>query len=316
VPVSVTLTDLVPNTTYHYRIHAGHTQVAGEATHGQDVSFTTTGASAPAPPSGGGGGGGGGGGESGGGGGGGGGAQPADLELTGSVDKALARTGESLLYRFSVRVKNNTETSGASNIVLTNQLPAGVELVSTRANRGPGCTGTTTLTCRLDFLSGTLVAVVEFAVRVTQQGDLLSSASVRGDESDPDTANNAVALRVGAPAALLPPAVGGQGVAINVVTGTNRVNVLNGTAGRDRLVGLGGNDTLFGRGGIDILLGGSGNDRLVGGPGRDDLQGGLGNDRIESRDGVREVVNCGAGRDTVLADRLDVVRNCEVVRRR
>lgn len=115
--------------------------------------------------------------------------------------------------------------------------------------------------------------------------------------------------------------------------GTAHADVLNGTSLADRLLGLGGNDRLLGRAGGDSLEGGAGDDRLLGGGGGDWLLGGPGNDRLEggagrdvsvagpgndtilSRDGVREVVNCGAGRDTVIADRLDVVSGCEHVLR-
>ena len=46
------------------------------------------------------------------------------------------------------------------------------------------------------------------------------------------------------------------------------------------------------------------------------LRGGSGRDTITSRDGVRETVNCGSGRDSVLADRTDRLTGCERVRRR
>jgi hypothetical protein len=47
------------------------------------------------------------------------------------------------------------------------------------------------------------------------------------------------------------------------------------------------------------------------------LDAGTGNDRIAARDGTRDTIRCGPGRDTVVADRKDVVAwNCERVRRR
>lgn len=116
--------------------------------------------------------------------------------------------------------------------------------------------------------------------------------------------------------------------------GTRRADVLVGTAAPDRLLGLGGGDLVTGRAGDDSLEGGVGNDRLLGGGGDDWLIGGPGGDRLDggagrdvylagagadvirSRDGVREVVNCGAGRDVVTADRIDVVIGCERVSRR
>ncbi|HEU4658519.1 MAG TPA: hypothetical protein VFR97_13385 [Capillimicrobium sp.] len=107
------------------------------------------------------------------------------------------------------------------------------------------------------------------------------------------------------------------------------------------LLGLGGNDLLIGRNlddridggpGDDIIEGGNGDDTLVGGPGRDSIVGDstestcgvlqscetpFGNDTIKVRDGARDSVSCGVGRDEVLADRADrVAPDCERVRRR
>ena len=90
---------------------------------------------------------------------------------------------------------------------------------------------------------------------------------------------------------------------------------LFGDTGNDRLFGSGRNDRLFGGRGNDLLFGGRGNDLLVGGRGRDSLSGGRGRDRINSRDGRRDTVNCGPGRDRLTRDRRDRVRGCERVRR-
>jgi hypothetical protein len=113
------------------------------------------------------------------------------------------------------------------------------------------------------------------------------------------------------------------------VTGTPRTDVIVGTAGPDVLIGRGARDVICGRGGDDELRGGPGNDRLageagddeiIGGPGRDRVGGGLGADRIvtgaeddlvRSRGTRRDEVNCGPGRDEVIADRRDRLRGCE-----
>jgi Tol biopolymer transport system component len=77
----------------------------------------------------------------------------------------------------------------------------------------------------------------------------------------------------------------------------------SGTSGRDRLAGGSG---------AELLCGLGGDDRIRGGRGRDRLFGGDGDDRIVSRDGAFDVVGCGPGRDTVLADRRDLVgEDCE-----
>lgn len=88
-----------------------------------------------------------------------------------------------------------------------------------------------------------------------------------------------------------------------------------GTPGPDLLRGTAKADKLYGRGGNDRLLGLAGNDLLDGGPGRDTFDGGVGNDRLLARDGVREVLGCGAGRDTAVADASDVARGCEILTR-
>lgn len=94
---------------------------------------------------------------------------------------------------------------------------------------------------------------------------------------------------------------------------------LSGGKGDDALYGGAGNDRLVGGTGRDFLSGGSGRDRLVGGPGRNRFYGGAGNDSINSANGVRDVVDCGFGRDSVTADRRDMLSGCErvkVVRRK
>jgi hypothetical protein len=92
-------------------------------------------------------------------------------------------------------------------------------------------------------------------------------------------------------------------------------DMLRGDAGRDFLSGGAGADLLNGGAGADRLSGGAGWDTLVGGAGGDRLAGGAGRDLIRARDGVRDRVDCGAGRDTAILDSRDVAIGCEVVRR-
>ena len=122
-----------------------------EDTHAQTITITPP--PRPPAPSGGGGAGSGGGG---------GGTAP-DLAVSVSASMPTVTTGDTVVYRVEVRLKNPTQTSGVTWAIVTDTLPAGVELVSTKVNRGSGCTGTSTLTCNLDFLSGYLVGVVQVA---------------------------------------------------------------------------------------------------------------------------------------------------------
>jgi Ca2+-binding RTX toxin-like protein len=118
--------------------------------------------------------------------------------------------------------------------------------------------------------------------------------------------------------------------------GTRRSERLCGLAGDDTLVGLGGRDRLFGDAcgrrrsrGNDYLDGGAGDDTLVGGRGKDQLIGAAGADRIRpgpgpdyvlamsgndvilARDGRHDFVDCGRGRDVVVADAADELLRCE-----
>ncbi len=74
---------------------------------------------------------------------------------------------------------------------------------------------------------------------------------------------------------------------------------------------------LTGSDGDDKLRGQRGNDKLTGGSGRDLIEAGGGKDNVRARDGERDRINCGSGRDKVTADRLDkIAKNCERVTRR
>jgi hemolysin type calcium-binding protein len=99
---------------------------------------------------------------------------------------------------------------------------------------------------------------------------------------------------------------------------------LIGGFGNDRLIGGDDDDLLYGGPGRDRLsggddddglYGGAGNDRLSGGDDNDRLYGNAGNDVILARDGERDVVRCGPGRDQAVVDQKDSVSGCEVVLR-
>lgn len=111
--------------------------------------------------------------------------------------------------------------------------------------------------------------------------------------------------------------------AINGERGRDRINggsandVISAGSSGDRVAGDQGNDRINGNSGNDSLSGNSGRDRISGGSGSDRISSGAGNDRISARDGRRDQINCGSGRDGVAADRSDrVARNCERVSRR
>jgi Ca2+-binding RTX toxin-like protein len=82
----------------------------------------------------------------------------------------------------------------------------------------------------------------------------------------------------------------------------------------DRVIGTPAPDRITGDFRAQTIQGGDGDDVLDGGAGIDTISGDAGNDTITSRDGKPDVVTCGAGTDTVAADRRDTVSpDCESV---
>ncbi len=109
----------------------------------------------------------------------------------------------------------------------------------------------------------------------------------------------------------------------DAISGTTRADVLRGLDGNDRLLGRGGRDRLFGGSGRDnlyggndrdVLRGGPDADRLVGGRGDDLLRGGTGDDTIRARDGRRDRISCGPGRDRATLDARDLITDATVTR--
>jgi len=117
---------------------------------------------------------------------------------------------------------------------------------------------------------------------------------------------------------------------------------LEGQAGDDEIRGLGANDYLSGGDGKDVLYGGPGEDRIDGGKGEDVIYGGDGNDvskevpgnrpgpgmdggpdedmtyggdgndSLAAKEGERERLYCGKGKDEYFADKNDYVSSsCE-----
>jgi hypothetical protein len=233
-----------------------------------------------------------------------------DLALSGSVEPAEAPLGATVTWR--LRVDDRT-LQPAFGIVLDVELPPGLLVTGSAADRGSGCvpTAPTRLRCNLDFLLAVAPAAnVVLTTAVQAPGTHVLSATVGFTGVDPNPADNALALQMLAQAPLPPPPApvahrGGPGA-----------DVLVGGAGPDVLLGRRGDDVLRGLGGNDRLVGGPGTDLLVGGAGRDRLVGGAGDDVVRARDAGRDVIACGPGRDRVVADRTDrVVRSCERVAR-
>ena len=137
----------------------------------------------------------GGGGGSGGGGSGGGGNTP-DLTVTGLASPASPLPGDNVTYLLTVTDKN---VMPADRLVLTVTLPAGVQYLSSTADRGSGCvlSGSSTLTCNLDWLSGDATrANVQVVAKVTTAGAQTLSATAMPQQGDVNPADNTLSIAI------------------------------------------------------------------------------------------------------------------------
>ena len=104
-----------------------------------------------------------------------------------------------------------------------------------------------------------------------------------------------------------------------LLSGTEKGDALAGEKGDDEVRGLGGSDEVWGGDGNDVLYGGPGKDAMLGDNGDDVLYGGPGDDTklngggLGLKDGQRDKLYCGEGRDTYYAEKTDYVSSsCEV----
>jgi hypothetical protein len=120
------------------------------------------------------------------------------------------------------------------------------------------------------------------------------------------------------------------GAAIDPGSGCSRLTAARVSCPRSgvRRLGVEGNDranrlvvsvavpaVISGGAGNDRILGGSRGDRINPGAGSDSVSAGAGDDVVSSRDGQKDSVDCGAGRDKLTADKVDVAIGCESVSR-
>ena len=108
-----------------------------------------------------------------------------------------------------------------------------------------------------------------------------------------------------------------NGLLVQLGPGRNDVRVLGGVPvlpGPNLIQGNKGKDKIQGGQSDEQIKAGKGKDNVNPGPGRDNVDLGPGRDTINSRDGDRDVVNGGKGKDVATVDRKDKVKNVEKVK--
>ncbi len=112
----------------------------------------------------------------------------ADLTLTKTDSPDPAPAGGPLLYTLLV---SNGGPGSATNVSLTDTLPASVTLVSATPSQG-SCVGVAVVTCSLGSILNGGTATVEILVTTGGAGSITNNASVTADQADPVPADNAV----------------------------------------------------------------------------------------------------------------------------
>src|SRR6185503_3990506 len=113
-----------------------------------------------------------------------------DLSIAKSVSPNPGQVGQNLSYRVSV---TNNGPASATNVTVTDTLPAGVTLVSASSVSGL-CSGSPVVTCNLASLPVNNEAIVNIVVTPMAVGQLTNSASVSASESDYDGSNNTASI--------------------------------------------------------------------------------------------------------------------------
>lgn len=231
----------------------------------------------------------------------------ADREAAVSVSNASPAGGSDIVATATARNNGLDQSTGTA---LTVTAP-GAQVLSASLPGGSCSVAGDTATCALGTVVGGTSAEVVLSLRMPSSGAVVVTATIGGDQPDPVSSNNsATATSV----------VGGtqpaQTACAVVRNGNAKANVLQGTPAGDRINGRGGNDRINGKGGRDCLNGGAGKDKITGGAQADTIKAGPGNDTVFAKDGTKDRVDCGSGRDRVIADKKDKLVKCEVVRRR
>lgn len=115
----------------------------------------------------------------------------ADVALTMTGSVAPIYVGGDLTYTITV---TNRGPYGATNVVVTDTLPASVTFISATPSQG-SCTNIAgVVTCNLGVLTNGASALITILVSPTAVGLITNSAVVMADEIDPNPANNSVSL--------------------------------------------------------------------------------------------------------------------------
>jgi uncharacterized repeat protein (TIGR01451 family) len=124
----------------------------------------------------------------------------ADLAITKSASPSSPRVGTNLNYALTV---TNNGPGAATGVSVTDQLPSNVQFISARPSQG-SCGAPNPIVCSIGNLAVGASATINVVVQPTAVGALTNSASVSGNQQDPNPANNTAGVTNTAQAASCP----------------------------------------------------------------------------------------------------------------
>lgn len=249
----------------------------------------------------------------------------ADLAITKTDSPDPVTAGTALTYTIGVQ---NLGPDAASGVTVTDQLAKGVDFVSATSSAGSCTHQGRRVTCRLGVVGTPAINYAPTTVTLTviprRLGVISNTASVKGAQKDPSTANNkatATTTVVGPPATCrgVPATITGT-AGRDFIVGTPGPDVIATFRGRDTIVSLSGRDLICAGAGADYVGAGTAADRVFGGAGQDRLIGRGGPDLLKGQAGA-DVLKGGRGADRLRGGRgfdrcvagpgRDSVRGCE-----
>jgi uncharacterized repeat protein (TIGR01451 family) len=228
-------------------------------------------------------------------------AQPvtANLQIKKTDSPDPVRVGQQLTYTIAVE---DLGPSPATGVTVTDNLPKRVDLVSATGPSGACAVQGGKVTCPIGSIKpiginyGGAAATVTIVVVPRTSGTISNTATVKGNQKDPVSANN----KATATTRVLTAATC-RGVPATV-SGTAGDDELIGTPGPDVIVAFGGNDRIVSEAGRDLICAGSGNDYVGAGTAADKVFAGAGRDRLLGRGGP-DLLKGSAGNDVLKGGR-------------
>lgn len=111
----------------------------------------------------------------------------ADLSITKSDDADPVTVGDEVVYTITVA---NAGPEDATGVRVTDNLPPAASFVSANASQGSCTRSGGTVTCELGALASGASATITLRVTADEIGTLTNTASVSGDQEDPNSGND------------------------------------------------------------------------------------------------------------------------------